>query len=204
MNQDKRPRFEFDYIHNKIYYNGIIIRLSPHESDILRVLLNNRARPTPVDTLIRMVYGYNEPDTAAASIRVALHSLRKKIQVTGMTIRAQSGVGYEIDASAIPELNRRLSDRILLALNLARATNEIEISHFLELALKVSEESRKKWLDQNRGLTISQSLIAPASVRTIRHADEIDDETTLTVQRLISGEIGTEEALVQPARRRRS
>jgi hypothetical protein len=170
----------------------------------LRVPLNNRARPTPADTLIRMVYGYNEPDTAAASIRVALHSLRKKIRVTGMTIRAQPGVGYEIDASAIPELNRRLSDRILLALNLARATNEIEISHFLELALKVSEESRKKWLDQNRRLTISQTLIAPASVRTMRHTDEIDDEMTLTVQRLISGEIGSEEALVQPVRRRRS
>src|ERR1043165_6365875 len=115
---------DFDYDHNVIFFHGKVIHLSPHESDILKVLLNNRARPTSTQTLIQRVYGVSEPNAAGISIRVAIHSLRKKIQVTGMTIRAEPRVGYEIDATHVPELNRRLSDKILTALNMARATNE--------------------------------------------------------------------------------
>jgi DNA-binding response OmpR family regulator len=86
--------FEFDYSHNVIFFGGKVIRLSPHESDILRVLLNNRARPTPIGVLIQRVYGVNEPDSAAVSIRVAIHSLRKKkILETGMSIQVEPRVG---------------------------------------------------------------------------------------------------------------
>ncbi len=144
--------FEFDYIHNVIFFAGSTISLSPHESDILRVLLNNRARPTPIGTLIQKVYGANEPDAAAVSIRVAIHSLRKKIQPTGMTIKAEPKIGYEIDASHLPELNRRLPDKILLALNLARASGELEIAKLLETALNLAESKRQKWSGQARGL----------------------------------------------------
>jgi DNA-binding winged helix-turn-helix (wHTH) protein len=138
--------FEFDYAHNIILFRGDVIRLSPHEADILQVLLNNRARPTPMSVLIQRVYGTFEPDAAAASIRVAIHSLRRKIQGTGMAIRATPKVGYEIDASCIPELNRRLSDKILMALNVARASNEMDIATHLELAYDMAEVNRKKWL----------------------------------------------------------
>ncbi len=138
--------FEFDYNRNVIFHDGQVIRLTPHEADILRVLLNNRARPTPIGSLIQRVYGANEPDAAAVSIRVAIHSLRKKIAVTGMTIRAEPRVGYEIEASHIPELNRRLNDKILLALNLANATDEKEIARHLELALSIAETKRQKWI----------------------------------------------------------
>jgi len=138
--------FEFDYNRNVIFYKGMVIYLSPHEADILRVLLNNRARPTPIGVLIQRVYGANEPDAAAVSIRVAIHSLRKKIRDTGMTIRAEPRVGYEIDASHIPELNRRLNDKILLALNLAQATNETEIAAHLKIALALAEVKRQKWV----------------------------------------------------------
>jgi DNA-binding winged helix-turn-helix (wHTH) protein len=137
--------FEFAYERNIIFFNRNIITLSPHESDILRVLLNNRARPTPIDTLIQKVYGANEPDTAAISIRVAIHSLRKKIEPTGMKIKVEPKVGYEIEASHIPELNRRLPDKILIALNLALATGEQEIAKLLQAALKLAEAKREKW-----------------------------------------------------------
>jgi DNA-binding winged helix-turn-helix (wHTH) protein len=140
--------FEFDYNHNVILFNGDVIRLSPHESDILRVLLNNRARPTPIGVLIQRVYGINEPDAAAVSLRVAIHSLRKKIQKTGMTIRAEPRVGYEIDANQIPELNRRLTDKILIALNIAHATEEYDTADHLEKALNVAETNRQKWINQ--------------------------------------------------------
>ena len=59
-----------------------------------------------------------------------------------MTIRAEPSVGYEIDASRIPELNRRLSDKILVALNLAQANEENEVVRVLEEALSIAE--RKK------------------------------------------------------------
>ena len=144
--------FEFDYNHNTIHFNGRIISLSPHESDILRVLLNNRARPTPTSTLIQRVYGANEPDAAAVSIRVAIHSLRKKIQETGMSIKVEPKIGYEIEASHIPELNRRLPDKILIALNLARSTEENEIARHLETALNLAEAKRAKWLEQSRAI----------------------------------------------------
>jgi DNA-binding response OmpR family regulator len=71
--------FEFDYNHNVVYFKGKSIHLSPHEADILQVLLNNRARATPLGVLIQQVYGSSEPETAAVSIRVSVHSLRKKL-----------------------------------------------------------------------------------------------------------------------------
>ena len=155
---DDRDVFEFDYNHNVIYFGGAAIMLTPHESDILRVLLNNRARPTPIGALIQRVYGVNEPDAAAVSIRVAIHSLRKKIKPTGMTIKAEPRVGYEIDSSHIPELNRRLPDRILIALNLALATEEPEIAKFLETALGMAENKRRKYLNQRRSLIPSAAI----------------------------------------------
>src|SRR5438105_10742669 len=90
-------RFEFDYNRNVVFYESKIIRLSPHESDILHLLLLNRSRVVPLGTLIERVYGATEPETAPVSIRVAVHSLRKKLIDTGIKIRAEARVGYEID-----------------------------------------------------------------------------------------------------------
>jgi DNA-binding winged helix-turn-helix (wHTH) protein len=150
--------FEFDYNHNVIFFSRKAIKLSPHESDILRVLLNNRARPTPIGTLVQRVYGANEPDSATVSIRVAIHSLRKKIHETGLSIRAEPRVGYEIEATDIPELNRRLSDKILIALNMARSTDEPEVAAFLEQALSLAEVKREKWAKD--GLSLLQAALA--------------------------------------------
>ena len=140
-----RRGFEFDYIRNAILFDGSVIQLSPHEADILRVLLNNRARPTPIEMLIQRVYGVNEPDAAATSIRVAIHSLRKKIMPTGILIRTQPRLGYEVDTSALPEINRRLTDKILLALNHALASTELDVAGHLQVALTLAEARRHKW-----------------------------------------------------------
>jgi DNA-binding winged helix-turn-helix (wHTH) protein len=162
INNSKSPlsikhdhQFEFDYAHNAIMFRGDSIRLSPHEADILQVLLNNRARPTPMGVLIQRVYGAFEPDAAAASIRVAIHSLRKKIQATGMIIRATPKVGYEIDASNLPELNRRLSDKILVALNMARAGGDCDIVGYLEAAYDLAEIKRRCWLSKTANMSNS-------------------------------------------------
>jgi DNA-binding winged helix-turn-helix (wHTH) protein len=134
--------FEFDYNRNVIFDHGNVIRLAPHEADILKTLLDNRGRPTPMSGLISKVYGIREPDAAAISIRVAIHSLRKKIKATNMQIRVEPSVGYELDASRIPELNRRLTDKILLALNLAQADEDTEVARLLEQALTIAAKKR--------------------------------------------------------------
>jgi DNA-binding winged helix-turn-helix (wHTH) protein len=143
--------FEFDYNHNVVYFKGEGIHLSPHEADILQVLLNNRARTTPLGLLIQQVYGSSEPETAAVSIRVSVHSLRKKLRDTGIKIKAEPRVGYEIDAEAVPELNRRLSDKILIALNTAKASGEREIVDQLQVAYDMAEARRRQWLAAHQG-----------------------------------------------------
>lgn len=159
--------FEFNYNHNVIFFRGKVIHLSPHEADILQVLLCNRARVTPLEVLIQRVYGSSEPDTAAVSIRVSIHSLRKKLLETGIKIRAEARVGYEIDASSVPELNRRLSDKILLALNVAKATGERDIAERLQIAFEIAEAKRRQWIESRtqagqRDAAQSKGLIVAA------------------------------------------
>lgn len=140
------PDFEFDYDHNEVHFKGRTIRLSPHEADIFRILLDNRARTTSMNTLIQRVYGHAEPENAAVSIRVAITSLRKKIDETGIKIKSEPRIGYEIDAQAVPDLNRRLSDKILVALNTAKGIGEREIAERLQTVYEFAETRRRRWL----------------------------------------------------------
>jgi DNA-binding winged helix-turn-helix (wHTH) protein len=151
--------FEFDYSHNVVFFNGAGIHLSPHEADIFQILLDNRARTTPLGLLIQKVYGTAEPVTAPVSIRVAMHSLRKKLLATGIKIKAEPRVGYEIDAEAVPELNRGLSDKILIAINTAKASGEDAIAERLQTALDMTEKHRRKWLAPRRAT--HQDVIKP-------------------------------------------
>ncbi len=156
--------FEFDYTHNVIYFKGAAIRLTPHEADILMVLLNNRARTTPIGVLIQQVYGSSEPETAGASIRVSIHSLRRKLSETGIKIKAEPRVGYEIDVDAVPELNRRLSSKILLALNTAKASRESEIVELLRQAYEIAEARRRQWR-ASHGRRTAATVASAADIR---------------------------------------
>jgi len=138
--------FEFDYDHNLLRVEGAQIRLSPHEADILHILLRNRGRATPIASLIKQVYGSSAPASASISLRGSVHSLRKKLGDTGIRIKAAMGVGYEIDADALPELNKRLSDKILVALNMAKAAGEDAIAQSLQAAYDKAEAHRRAWL----------------------------------------------------------
>jgi DNA-binding winged helix-turn-helix (wHTH) protein len=137
--------FEFDYDHNAVHFKGERIHLTPREADIIHVLLNNRARTTPLSVLIQRVYGASEPETAAIAIRVAVHALRKKLRNTGIKIKAEAHVGYEIDADAVPSLNRRLSDKILIAINTAKASGEHAIAARLQAAYDMAEARRQEY-----------------------------------------------------------
>jgi DNA-binding winged helix-turn-helix (wHTH) protein len=138
--------FEFDCDHNIIRSRGFKIRLSPHEAGILQVLLRNRARAVPIGSLIQQVYGSSTPENASVSIRVSVHSLRKKLCDTGISIKAKARVGYEVDTDMVPELNNRLSDKILVALNMAKALGECDIAEQLQVAYDKVEAGRREWL----------------------------------------------------------
>jgi DNA-binding winged helix-turn-helix (wHTH) protein len=147
--------FEFDYSHNLLFFSGKVIRLSPHETEILRILLNNRAHPTSIDTLSRSIYGEDEPASGTVCVRVAIHSLRRKIAETGMRIVAEAKVGYRIDASHLPELNRRLTDQILIALEMANECGEAEIVKSLEAAYLLAEAKREQWRSRSQSVHLS-------------------------------------------------
>jgi DNA-binding winged helix-turn-helix (wHTH) protein len=155
--QPNHHDFEFDRNRNVVFFKGDVIYLTPHEADLLAILLDNRERPTPIEVLIQGLYGDRAPGAAAVSIRVAVHMLRKKILPTGMIIRAESRVGYEIDASAVPGLNRSLSDHILSALNLALAAGEAEMAERLKAVLDLAEAKREKSRDLERLISASRA-----------------------------------------------
>jgi DNA-binding winged helix-turn-helix (wHTH) protein len=134
-----RPGFEFDYDRNAVFFESKVIHLSPHESDILHLLLMNRARVVPLGTLIERIYGANEPETAPVSIRVAVYSLRKKLAETGIRIRAEARVGYEIDMENVPGMNLGLKDKVLSALNVARAVGHRDVADRLQVVLRIVE-----------------------------------------------------------------
>ena len=100
---------------------------------------------------IARMLGVHE-STISRKVDKLAKSLRKKILATGMRIQVEPRVGYEIEASHIPELNRRLSDKIVIALNLARSTDEQEVASYLETALKLAEINREKWLRKAQNL----------------------------------------------------
>jgi DNA-binding response OmpR family regulator len=96
VNNVSHRRFEFDYSRNAVFFQSRIIQLSPHEADILHLLLKNRHRVTPLGALIQRVYGVTESDTTTVSTRASVHSLRKKLAATGIAIKAIARTGYEI------------------------------------------------------------------------------------------------------------
>ena len=81
--------FVFNYGQNVIKVRGKAIRLSPHEADILHILLSAGGDATPLTALIEKVYGSFEPVSAEGSIRVAIHSLRRKLQRSDAQIKTQ-------------------------------------------------------------------------------------------------------------------
>lgn len=147
--------FAFDYDHNIVRFGGSEIRLSPYESDVLRILLRNRAGAIPIHQLVHQVYGSAAPDSAAVSIRVLVHALRKKLRHTGISITAEARRGYRIDSDVVPELSNELSDRILIALDTAKALGEFDVAECLQTAYDQVERERRDWLSTAKPMTRS-------------------------------------------------
>lgn len=136
--------FEFDTDGNVIRFQGRSIPLQPLETRILRILLNNRGQVTSVTSLSRSRRDVHEAVSAEA-VREAISSLRKKLAGTGLQINSCQSVGYEIHAFSVPELNRRLSDKVLLAMNQAAGSGSKALIEQLHVALQLAKERERQW-----------------------------------------------------------
>jgi len=144
-----RATFEFDIAGNVIRVEGRSIELKPIETRILRILLNNRGQLTTTRSLARARSGGAEAPSAAA-IHDTLASLRRKLAGTGLEIKTNQRVGFEIHAFKVPELNRRLSDKILLAMNQALESGNKSIIEQLHVAWDLARESERLWLKSRK------------------------------------------------------
>jgi hypothetical protein len=141
--------FEFDLAGNAIRLQGRSIALQPVETHVLRVLLNNRGQLTTARSLTRArLEGGHVPSTAV--IHDALASLQKKLAGTGLEIKTNQRVGFEIQAFKVPQLNRRLSDKILLAMNQALESGNKAVIEQLHVALELAKESERLWLKSRK------------------------------------------------------
>ena len=136
--------FEFDIGGNVIRLQTRSIPLQPLETRVLRILLNNRGQITSVASLSRARRGAHEA-ASAESVREAISSLRQKLEGTGLQINSCQSVGYEIHAFSVPELNRRLSDKVLLAMNQAAGTGSKALIEQLHVALQLAKERERQW-----------------------------------------------------------
>ena len=136
--------FEFDIGGNVIRFQGRSIPLQPLETRVLRILLNNRGQVTSVTSLSRSRRGAHEA-VSAESVREAISSLRQKLEGTGLQINSCQSVGYEIHAFNVPELNRRLTDKILLAMNQASGSGSQALIEQLHVALQLAKERERQW-----------------------------------------------------------
>ncbi len=136
--------FEFDIGDNVIRFQGRSIPLQPLETRVLRILLNNRGQVTSVTSLSRSRRGAREA-ASAESVQEAISSLRQKLEGTGLQINSCQSVGYEIHAFNVPELNRRLSDMVLLAINQAAGSGSQALIEQLHVALQLAKERERQW-----------------------------------------------------------
>lgn len=90
---------------NAIFFQSKLIKLSPHQADIVHLLLLKHSRVVRLGTLIERVYGATEPEIAPVPIRVAVHALRRKLAETGIKILAEARVGHEIDGDSVSGMN---------------------------------------------------------------------------------------------------
>ena len=140
-----KSAFEFDIATNLIRVGGRSIALEPLETHVLRILLNNRGQLTTTRSLARARLGAGAVPTAAA-VHDAVASLRRKLAGTGLEIKINQRIGFEIHAFKLPELNRRLSDKILLAMNQALESGNRSIVEQLHVAWDLAKESERQWL----------------------------------------------------------
>ena len=105
--QDKQPKkieqtklitlnrkYTFDSVSNKLYNEGIIVKLSKKESEILDVLIKNLGELVPMERFKEDVW--NDPTINDSSFRTVMKRLKDKIKDDDFII-SHKGYGYIIE-----------------------------------------------------------------------------------------------------------
>ncbi|MED0988094.1 response regulator transcription factor [Bacillus paramycoides] len=73
--------FQLNFLHEKLYRNGIVIDLTPTEYIILRYLMENSPKPIPRDELLNKIWGIScVGDTKVVDVNIS--RLRQKIEAS--------------------------------------------------------------------------------------------------------------------------
>ena len=83
----------------EVFKKNQTINLTPTEFRLLRYLAQNPNRPISRETLIEMVWGYNEPVGSGRTVDVHIRHLRKKIENDPSSpeyIQTVRGMGYKL------------------------------------------------------------------------------------------------------------
>ncbi|MBT9503198.1 MAG: response regulator transcription factor [Burkholderiaceae bacterium] len=99
-----RPGREFcgmrlDADSGAIYFQGVVLELTPREGALLRALLARPGHAVAKERLFELVF-QGEPDVQIEAIEVVVYRLRKRIAQTGAQLVTLRGLGYLLKAGA--------------------------------------------------------------------------------------------------------
>lgn len=87
---------ELDYVERHVTFGGEIVPLSPKDFALLEVLLANANRPVSKSLLQDKLYSFGEEEVSPNAIELRITRIRKKLEHTGIGIKALWGIGYQI------------------------------------------------------------------------------------------------------------
>lgn len=86
----------FDPAGLTVAVKGAPISLARREFNVLEILLANRERVVPKDTLLDRLYSFNDEDVSPNAVELYVGRLRKKLLNSQVTIKTLRGLGYQM------------------------------------------------------------------------------------------------------------
>jgi two-component system KDP operon response regulator KdpE len=105
------PGLEVDFELRRVVANGVLVRLTPTEFDILRYLVSQANKPVPHRRLLQAIWGPEYGDQIEY-LRVFINQLRKKIEPPGQKptfITTEPRIGYRFVMENVPISNEPVS-----------------------------------------------------------------------------------------------
>jgi len=90
-------RVEIDFAGRQIRHEGQNLALSAKDFALVEVLVLNMNRPVAKAVLQDKLYGFASGEVSPNAIELRIARIRKKLEGTGVTIRALWGIGYQIE-----------------------------------------------------------------------------------------------------------
>ncbi|MDP2699144.1 response regulator transcription factor [Thalassospira sp.] len=86
----------FDTVHRTVSFRGDIILLTPRERAVFEILVRNMGKVISKERIALHLFGFDD-EASVKSIELYISRLRKKLTVSGVSVRTVRGLGYMID-----------------------------------------------------------------------------------------------------------